>query len=190
MKILLLGSVARAHGVEGEVQIYPFHPDSPLWTAGAALWWVPRKVLGVRAKDAPDLVEAEEPGELLIETVRPGPKGRLLVGFEGVRTRAQADALKGAVLGIEPEALGDPGEGSFWFWEVAGWPVVRPDGASLGTVVRCVQSYVELLEIRPPRGGETWYLPVVDEIVLEVDRGGRRIVADPPEGLGPEGAAP
>lgn len=185
MKLVLLGAVARAHGVAGEVQVHPFHAESPLWRPGTALHAISREALGVRASEAPDVVEVGEARRLVVRGVRPGANERLLVAFDGIGTREAADRLHGAVLGVAPEALGSPGDGEFWYWEVAGFRVVTTGGVEVGTVVRAVPASSDLLEVRPAAGGETFYVPVVPEIVLDLDREGRRVVVDPPEGLLP-----
>ncbi|MDP6945948.1 MAG: PRC-barrel domain-containing protein, partial [Myxococcota bacterium] len=69
--------------------------------------------------------------------------------------------------------------------EVAGWPVVSTDGEALGTVVRIVDGPTDLLEVRPVLGGETYFVPMVSEFVVDVDRQGSRVVIETIEGLVP-----
>ena len=83
------------------------------------------------------------------------------------------------------DALGDLDEGEFWYHEIVGWQVVSDDEDTLGTAVRIVSGPSDLLEVRPVRGGETYFVPMHDEFVLEVDRQRARIVIAPIEGLVP-----
>ena len=122
---------------------------------------------------------------LTVKRVSPGPKGRLVIWFDGISNRSEADAHKGAWLAIAADALGDLADDEFWYHEVAGWRVCTRDNELLGKVVRIVDGATELLEVRPPKGGETYFIPMVDAFIVDFDREEGRVIVDPIEGLIP-----
>jgi len=110
---LEVGRVARAHGVRGEVAV--------------------ELVTNVPGRFAPGLeVRLNGRSERVVAEVRPGPRGRLLVRFEGVTSRDAAEELRGEV--ISARHFGGPA-GEVWVHELVGRPVVDRAGRSRGRVV-------------------------------------------------------
>ena len=120
-----------------------------------------------------------EPETRRIEEAR--PQGRLwAVKIEGVADRTAAEALVGAEVLARPEDLGDPGEGRHWWADLEGLPVVTVTGEAVGTVTGLYETGgVDVLVVEGERGEKL--VPLAPYV--EVDRDGRRIVVDPPEGL-------
>src|SRR5262249_57423549 len=81
---LEVGYVARAHGIQGEIAVRTFDPQSRV------LEEVSRLVLQLRSG---------EERAASIESARRGPDATLLV-LAGVRSRAEADALRGATVRV------------------------------------------------------------------------------------------
>ncbi|MGM0574149.1 MAG: ribosome maturation factor RimM [Myxococcota bacterium] len=186
MRILLLGAVTKAHGLRGQVQILPFHADSPRWEPGETLHLVPAGLVSRERSRREDVVEVDEARPVRLEGVHPAPKDRLVARLEGVRFRDQAEALVGALLGVLPEDLEDDlGDGEYWYFEVPGWEVVDLAGEAIGTIVRAIPAHTDLFEVRPVGGGPTFFVPVVDQVVSSIDRARGRVVVDPIEGLIP-----
>ena len=182
MRLLLIGRVGRAHSLRGAVQVIPFRPDSPLWRGDGELYLIDAAAVG----DEPaDVVEVPGATTRRVLSLRQGGKGRLLLTFEGVTDRTAADALRGTLVAVPVDELTAADEDEFYFHEVPGWEVATPSGEVVGRVVRAIEGSTDLLEVRPARGGATFYVPVVAALVLEIDRAGRRFVIDPIEGLVP-----
>jgi 16S rRNA processing protein RimM len=180
-RYVLIGAIARPHGIKGDVQIVPFHVDSPLWCVGTELALLPRRC----AERTDDTVKLDRVETVRLKRLNPGAKGRLIAWIDGIANRAEAERHKGAWLAVAEDALGELGEGEFWHHEITGWQVVSDDEEALGTAIRIVSGPSDLLEIRPVRGGETYFVPMRAEFVLEVDRQRARIVIAPIEGLIP-----
>ena len=121
---LEVGSVARPHGVQGEVVVALLTNRTERLAAGASL-------------DA-------DGRELRVEEARPFGE-RWLVRFEGVRTREDADRLRGAVLRASP--IDDPE--AWWVHELVGSEVVDvTSDRRLGVVVAVVAGPAsDLLEL-------------------------------------------
>ena len=108
-------------------------------------------------------------------------RDRFLVKFAGVDTREAAEDIRGALYIPASEAR-SLDEEEFWAHELEGYAVELGDGTSVGTVLRVVPGPAQDLLAIDTSVGER-LVPMVAEIVVAVDRAGRRIVIDPPEGL-------
>lgn len=163
---LVVGRVARAHGINGEVSVE------------------------VRT-DAPDLRFA--PGALLdTDPPRSEPltvvrsrwhSGRLLVSFDGVLDRTAAESLRGTLLTVDSTSSPETDDDEYWDHDLVGLDVVSVAGEVIGAVEDVVHPPgAALLVVRRPDGGEA-LVPFVKDIVPTVDMAGHRLVVDPPEGL-------
>jgi len=148
-RLLLVGRVAGAFGVRGEIRINAFTDDP------AAL---------VRYRD---LRGADGAPALTLTAGRPH-KGGLVARAEQVATREDAEALRGLELYLPRKALPAPDEDEFYFADLIGLAAVSPDGGPLGRI-KSVQNFGagDLLEIAP-ESGPTWWLPFTREAVPEV----------------------
>jgi 16S rRNA processing protein RimM len=109
------------------------------------------------------------------------PQGRLwAMKVEGVADRAAAEAWVGAEVLVEREALGEAGEGRYFWADLEGLPVVTAAGEAVGKVTGLYATgAADVLVVTGERGERLVPLAPYVEIDLE----GRRIVVDPPEGL-------
>ncbi|MGE0296844.1 ribosome maturation factor RimM [Pseudonocardia sp.] len=166
---LLVGIVARAHGLRGEVAV-EVRTDSPdeRFAPGARLdAWRPGTTAAV----------------LTVASVRPH-SGRLLVTFAEAPDRASAEALRGTRLTVDAGALPtieDPDE--FHVHQLEGLRAELASGEVVGTVREVVHGPGgELLVLARPDLPDA-LVPFVREIVPTVDLSDGRVVLDPPEGL-------
>jgi 16S rRNA processing protein RimM len=120
-----------------------------------------------------------EPETRRIEEAR--PQGRIwAVKLEGISDRAAAEALVGAEVLAARADLGDAGEGRHLWVDLEGVEVVTVAGEVVGRVTGLYETGgVDVLVVKGA-GGEK-LVPLAPYV--EVDREGRRIVVDPPEGL-------
>jgi 16S rRNA processing protein RimM len=166
---LVVGRVAKAHGVTGElvVEVRTDDPDSR-FAVGSTLRGKPRHGAA---------------REYTVESVR-DHGGRLLVRLAGIDDRDAADAMRGVVFVIDSAELpptDDPDE--FYDHQLEGLAVRTVDGRDVGTVTEVLHTAAgELLAIRRDDGGES-LVPFVTAIVTSVSLADRLIEIDPPEGL-------
>ncbi|GAA1335073.1 ribosome maturation factor RimM [Saccharothrix algeriensis] len=165
---VVVGRVAKAHGISGELAV-DVRTDSPelRFARGSAL------VAQLRDGTSRTLTVAAARNH----------SGRLLVRFEEVLTRDVAETLRGTLLLAGTADLpptGDPDE--FYDHELEGLRAELVDGTEVGTVLEIVHGPGgELLVVR--RADDEVLVPFVREIVPTVDVAGGRVVLDPPEGL-------
>ncbi|MCP2262409.1 16S rRNA processing protein RimM [Streptoalloteichus tenebrarius] len=166
---VVVGRVAKAHGIRGEL-VVDVRTDSPeeRFAVGSAL--------GAHLRDGTSRT-------VTVAAARPHA-GRLLVRFEGVTGRDAAEAMRGALLTVDTAALPpteDPDE--FYDHELEGLVAELEDGTTVGRVTEVVHGPAgELLVLAAPDGREI-LVPFVGEIVPEVDVAGGRLVLTPPPGL-------
>lgn len=172
----------------GDVYVRASNLDSPLWQAGSTLLLIPPLVQTTGGPE-PDTVQVDlERDDVTLLTVQRsgrGAKARLFVQFEEVDGRDDAESLVGYRLATDRELFEEPEPGEFWLVEMPGWIVERENGEKVGLVVGTLQTHIDLLEVRPAAGGETFFLPMVSDAVASLDRERRAVVVRPMPGLLP-----
>jgi 16S rRNA processing protein RimM len=122
-----------------------------------------------------------EDGRRLVVAASRSHRTRFLVRFEGLEGREAAESLRGALYIDSDEARRlEPGE--FWEHELVGAEVLTRDGSLVGRVSAVEAGPGQDRLVVTTSIGER-LIPVVEEIVVEVDRDARRVVVDPPDGL-------
>jgi 16S rRNA processing protein RimM len=164
---LVVGRIGRPHGVRGEVtvEVRTDDPDAR-FAPGSSL-----------------RTDPAERGPLTVAAVHPR-FGGLVLAFEGVGSREEAEALRGIVLVVDSAELPEIEDADEWYdHQLVGLAAVDPAGAALGEVADVVHAPAsDLLVVRDADGREH-LVPFVRELVPAVDVPGGRVVVDPPEGL-------
>src|SRR6185503_9892508 len=151
-----IGFVERAHGIHGEIVVGLHNPES---TALA---------------DAEQLFVGGEP--YAIESVRHGNHGPL-VALAGVADRTAAEQLKGRPIAVERALVAE--DDDILLEELVGFEVHTTDGTSWGRVVGLELGAQDRLVIRDDHAERL--LPIVDELIAEIDADERTITVTPPE---------
>lgn len=194
--LLLVGVVVKPHALKGELVVHAHNPRSPIWGSGRALGLLPPTPESSRAPRPgevfADTVTEAPLRELWVERARPTPDGRFICVFRGIGDRAAAEALIHHRLAIPMDSLPPAEDDAYYHHELKGLAVVTVSGAVVGTVVGIFEGPAQdLLEVAPPaKDADTFFVPFIAPIVVDVDRAGRRVTIDPPEGLLPEGPSP
>lgn len=164
---LVVGRVARAHGIGGEVAV-DVKTDDP-----DARFAVEQSL---------DTDPADR-GPLTVLQTR-WHSGRLLVRFAQVPDRTAAEALRGTLLVADSSTSAAPGgDDDFWDHDLVGLRAETADGVELGTVEDVLHPPgAPLLSVRRPDGAEL-LVPFVRAIVPTVDVSAGRLVVTPPDGL-------
>lgn len=164
---VLVGVIARAYGNRGEVIVKP-ESDFPQER------FRPATRLLVKTRDG-------RIRPLIIETVR-FQKARPVVGFSGVETINDADALAGAELKVPESEITALPDRAFYQHDLVGCEVATRDGDMVGRVT-AVEGPFGQNRLVVDREGREVLIPLIDTICVAVDTISRRIVIDPPEGL-------
>jgi 16S rRNA processing protein RimM len=118
---------------------------------------------------------------LRITTVR-FHRERPVIGFEGVETMNDADALAGSEMRIPVDRLAALPPHTFYRHDLIGCAVETTAGRQVGSVTDVEGSIGGSRLVIGGVNGEI-LIPLVAEICRDIDTVGKRIVIDPPEGL-------
>jgi len=111
------------------------------------------------------------------------PRGKYFdLKLEGVDSLSQADRLAGLEISVPEEALKEREKDEFFLFELIGCTVTDGLGQTLG-LVRDVLSAGSGNLLVVDREGQEILIPFHESICVRVDRPGKRIVIDPPDGL-------
>lgn len=167
---LVVGRVAKAHGITGEV-VVDVRTDDPDGR------FVRGKTLRGRAS------RGSSEREYTIESVREHA-GRLLVQLVGVDGRDAADALRGTLLLVDSDDLPpitEPDE--FYDHQLEGLRVRTVTGDDVGAIAEVLHTAAgELLSVKAAEGPEI-LIPFVSAIVTTVSLADGVVEIDPPDGL-------
>ena len=123
------------------------------------------------------------PGRLLKVVSRRSQPKRLLVRFEGVETREEAERMTGGELFVRFDPA-DLGTRQYYPHQLEGLRVLSLAGESLGRVVGVVFGPGrEFLEVGEGGRPGTRLVPFHGDIVKAVDLADGSVTIDPPEGL-------
>ena len=165
---LTVGRIGKPQGLRGEVTV-EVRTDAPdvRFAAGSVL-----------------MTDPAERGPLTVAATR-DQNGRLVVAFEGVGDRTQAEQLRNTLLQVDAADLpptDDPDE--FHDTQLVGLVADLVDGSRLGDVTEVLHlPHGDVLVVRRPAGASEVLVPFVKAIVPDVDLAAGRLVVDPPEGL-------
>lgn len=152
--MVVLGAVTGPHGVHGWVRVHPFG-DDPLSWSKMPVWW-----LGP---------EAGPWQEMKISRCRLQGDG-LVVAFEGVTDRNQAEALQKLLVAAPRTALPETGENEFYWADLIGAKVLNTRDECLGVVKGLIETGAnDVLRVQG-EDGEERLIPFVNAVVTQVDQ--------------------
>lgn len=161
---LLIGKVAKSHGVRGEVAVEVLTDEPEI-----------RYAVG-------QVLHGKQAGKeraLTIKTVRPHQQ-RLLISFEEVPDRTAADSLRGMQFFAQPLERDEDSE-EYYDHELIGLKVLR-DAREIGTVTGVMDTPNRKI-LQVDYEGREVLVPFVMDIVPVVDLDEGYLEITPPEGL-------
>jgi len=162
----LVGRIARAHGIRGQVIVNP-ETDFPedRFQPGAELF-----------------IERGGRIEALKVTSARFHGARPVIGIDGVETMNDAGTLAGRELRVPVEQLAALPADTFYRHDLVGCVVETRDGTRIGPVTDVEGTMAGSRLVVDGAAGEV-LIPLVAAICTVVDPASKRIVIDPPEGL-------
>ena len=162
---VVVGVIGRAHGVRGEVAVAP-RTDEP------------------ERRFAPgQRLRAEGSGRIFTVGASRDHSGRLLVHFEELTDRTEAEAVRGTrLLSDVPSTQAPTEEGEYYDRQLVGLLARLPNGDEVGPVISVLHlPSQDVLEIRTPLGVRL--VPFVEALVPEVDLAAGSLTVAEVEGL-------
>ncbi len=163
--LVAIGKVTKAHGIQGAVKIFPYGQTFEEMEAGEKLF----------------SIESGAQRELTLADIR-AQNRLLIVEFEEICSREQAEALAGNEIFVDNERLPVLPEGEYYHFQLIGLSVETRQGRPLGTlkaVIETGSNDVYVVEA----GGKEVLIPAIEEVVQEVDLPNGKIIVELPEGL-------
>ena len=165
---LAVGQIAGVHGLRGEVKV-ELHTDYPdRFAAGVTLY------MGVNL------------AEVTIESVRPH-KSHLLIRFQGVYNREDAEALRGHWLFVDEADAAILEEDIYWVHDIVGLAVYDRNDRLLGEITDVLFTGAnEVYAVKPAPGvnqNKELLLPAIAAVVQNVDLEDGIMIVALPEGL-------
>ena len=160
---VIVAKIGAAHGVRGEVKLWPFTQDP------------------MAVKEYGPLETKDGARRFEIETVR-AAGNHLVARLKGVGDRDAAQALTNTELYVPRERLPAIDEGdTYYHSDLIGLDAVSEDGAQIGTI-HAVHDFGagSVLEITPLGSGVTLMLPFTDATVPKIDLAAKQVVIVPP----------
>lgn len=158
---ILLAQIGAPHGIKGEVRVKPFGEPDMLDQYGK--------------------LETKDGQKFKIKRMRP-QKTVMVVKFEGVNTREEAEALNRVELYIDRTKLPNLEEDDeFYVEDLIGMDVVDEEAKPLGTVLTVPNFGAgDMLEIKPTNSSSTYFLPFTKEVVPKIDFENGSLTVVPP----------
>jgi 16S rRNA processing protein RimM len=167
--LLRLGVVTGTHGLRGDLKVRPLADDPSALLAAHEVYLRDRqgkltvcRVVAVKAHKAIVLLRLQ--GLENIDAVQP------MVGCEVLMPRGELPALT---------------DDEFYWFELEGLSVVDRRCGDLGVLEEMFSTAAHDIYVVRGRYGEV-LIPAVEEFIVEIDRDGRRMLVDLPDGLVPE----
>lgn len=157
---IALGVIVRPHGVQGELRVKLFNPDSAAISAS----------LTVRLTR-----EGSAPKDARILSVRESVEGFLLIRIDGVADRNAAEHLRGTAIELPRDVLPPPSPGEFYVCDILGADAVLSDGSPCGKVVD-FRSFPTTDILVIDHDGTRYEVPLIDDFVESVDAVAGRVV--------------
>ena len=165
--MVLVGRVARPHGLRGDVAVNPetdfaeerFAPGAPLW------------------------VKSERGEERLVIASSRLQGRRPIVSFEGIASIDEVERLAGLELRVPEDLLQPLEQGNYYQHQLVGCAIETSGGERVGVVQRVEGGMGgTLLVVDGGARGEI-LIPFALDICVDLDVAAKRIVVAPPEGL-------
>lgn len=158
-----VGRITRAHGVQGELAVLVISEVPGRFADGETVW-------------------LEDGRTLTVESSRPH-KDRLLVRFREVQSREQAEGLQKALLVVPQSLSPELPEGSWWDHRIVGCALETDTGRALGTVHDVIHTAANDVWSAVDDEGTETLIPVLEDVILDVDMDAKRIVVREIPGL-------
>lgn len=157
-----LGTVVGAHGIRGTLKVGTLEPQPEVFEAVGEVMIGPHRHRVLKAREG---------------------RRAVLLDVEGIRTREEAEALRGQEVTAEAARFPPLPPGEYYHFQLLGLTVeLAETGEVLGELTDILVTPAhDVYVVR--QGSREILLPALEEVVLEVDPAGGRMKVKPPPGL-------
>jgi 16S rRNA processing protein RimM len=168
-RLLNVGKIVNTQGVRGEVRVWPQtdFPDLRFKTGNRLLMISP---------------EGGDPIPVEIESARE-QKTVYVLKIKGYDDINQVEKLKGWELKVSESERAPLSDGEYYVKDIVGCSVVTEEGEALGTIIDVLTPGANDVWVVKRPGAKDLLLPVIDDVVLEVDLAAKTVRVHLMEGL-------
>lgn len=170
-KYYTVGKIVNTHGIRGDIKVLPqtdfaekrFAPGSKLFMVNE---------------------ESGESREVKVASSRE-QKNIYFLKLDGFTNINEVEKFKGWSLKIEESEQGELDEGEYYYHEIIGCSVITEEGEELGKISEILSPGANDVWVvdRPKAKGKQLLLPVIDEVVLDVNVADKLVTVRLMEGL-------
>ncbi|MDY3971281.1 MAG: ribosome maturation factor RimM [Clostridia bacterium] len=166
MDLLEVGKIVNTHGLRGEVKVVP-------WTDYPEVF---EDIETVYIKKKSDYERLDIAGIKY-------QKNNLIIRFAQLKDINEAEKYKNRVLYAERTSLGELPEGVYYIADLIGLDVVKEDGEKVGVISDVFNTGSnDIYEVKR-EGQKNLLLPVIDDVVLNIDIENKKVTVRMMEGL-------
>jgi 16S rRNA processing protein RimM len=168
-RLLNVGKIVNTHGIRGEVKVYPQtdFPDVRFRTGNRLLMVNPENGSTVSV----EIANAREQKNMFVVKLK---------GFEDIN---EAEKYKGWELKVSDSERVPLDEGEYYVRDIIGCSVVTDEGETLGVIADVLSPGANDVWVVKRAKGKELLLPVIDDVVLEVNVPSRTVKVHLMEGL-------
>ncbi|MCY9666676.1 ribosome maturation factor RimM [Paenibacillus alginolyticus] len=166
-KLVTVGRIVNSHGIRGELKVVPETDFPERFDKGNALI-----IVDSQNKQTP----------VTVKTSRLH-KNMFILQLEEFSNINEVEKFKGSLLKIEAKDQQPLEEGEYYYHEIIGCKVVTEEGQELGLVSEVLTPGANDVWVVALPKGKQLLLPVIDDVILEVDIANKTIRIHLMEGL-------
>ena len=155
-----VGKISSAWGLRGHLRIFPLTDNPNRFSKDSRL-------------EIDNLV-------VIVQSVQQSKK-HLIIKFDCVNNRTEAEGLHGSLVTVSQEQIGPPPEGSYYHYQIVGMEVVTEDGTSLGQVTEILSTGSNDVYLVRDRERNETLVPALEDILIKIDVAQNRMVVQLPE---------
>lgn len=150
-----VGVITSAHGIRGGVKVFPVTDDPG------------------RFKDIKEVLYSKPNSDVIVGSYKlrrvAFQNNMVLLEFDGVNDRNQAELLKNQQLWVSRENALPLAENEYYMADVIGMKVVSDEGEELGTVTDIIETGSnDVFQVEMP-GGKELLIPSIPDCVVDID---------------------
>ena len=167
--LLEVGKIVNTHGLRGDVKVVPWMDYPEEFEELSTVWLKTRRELK----------------KLTLSSVK-YQKNNLIVKFKEISDINEAEQYKNCVLLADREELGELPEGVHYIVDLIGLTVVDESGAEIGKIADVFNTGAnDIYDVKRERK-KNLLLPVIDDVVKNIDIEGGKVTVHIMEGLDDE----
>ena len=161
-KLLEIGKIVNTRGLRGEVKIMPWCDDVCVF----------EELEFVLIDNTPYVIESVK-----------YHKNFVILKLNGIDSIESAEKYRNKTIFVEKSMLGELPEGTYYICDLIGCEVITDSGENLGKIDDVIKTGSNDVYSVRSKDGKQVLIPVIDEVVKEVNIDEQRIVIKPLKGL-------